>query len=125
MLDRILVRVSIEELWADAYLGVHESEQQRPRRIYIHLEFEYKRPAIDSLAAAIDYRGARDKVLSAIKNRRFQLVETLAETILDTVKDEPRATWVSVRVHKLGALKQGKSVAALVEWTRAEGEDRR
>lgn len=125
MLDPSLVRVSIEELSADAYLGVHDSEQQRPRKICVDLEFEYKRPTIDSLAAAIDYRTVRDKVLSVIENRRFQLVETIAETILDAVKDEPRVTWVSVRVHKLGALRQAKSVAALVEWRRAEGENRR
>lgn len=125
MLDRSLVRVSIEQLRADAYLGVRDSEQQKPRRVCVDLEFEYQRPATDSLAAAIDYRGVRDKVLSAIKSRRFRLVETLAETILDAVKDEPRAAWVSVRVHKLGALKQGKSVAAQVEWRRAEGENRR
>jgi dihydroneopterin aldolase len=120
MLDSSLVRVSIEELSADAYLGVHHSEQRKPRRIYIDLEFEYERPAADSLAAAIDYRIVRDKVLSVLENRRFKLVETLAETILDAVKDDPRATWVSVQVHKLGALRQAKSVAALVEWRRPE-----
>ena len=125
MLDPTLVRVSIEELSAEAYLGVHDSEQQEPRRICVDLEFEYKRPKTDSLAAAIDYRTVRDKVLSAIENRRFKLVETIAETILDAVKEEPRVTWLSVRVHKLGALKQAKSVAALVEWRRSEAENAR
>ena len=116
MLDPSLVRVSIEELSLDAYLGVHDSEQQKPRRISVELEFEYRRPATDALAAAIDYRAVRDTVLAAIANRRFRLIETIASTILDAIRAEARATWVSVRVHKPDALRQAKSVAALVQW---------
>ena len=120
-----MVRVSIEGLSVDAYLGVHDSEQRKPRRICIDLEFEYKRPIDDSLPAAMDYRTVRDRVLSALQNRRFQLVETIAETILNAIRDDPRSTWVAVRVHKPGALRQARSVAALVEWKRPEGETRR
>ena len=119
MLAPGLVRITIKELSVPAYLGVHDFEQEKPTRVCIDLEFEYKRPASDTIADAIDYAGVRDRIFSAIENRRFGLVEIVAETILDAVKVEPRMTWVSVRVHKLGALKQALSVAAFVEWSRA------
>ena len=122
MLDSSMVRVSIEELSVDAYLGVHDSEQRKPRRICIDLEYEYTRPTTDTLIAAVDYRDVRDKVLAAIENRRVKLVETLAQTSLEVVKKESLVTGISVRVHKLGALRQAKSVAALVEWRRVKGE---
>jgi 7,8-dihydroneopterin aldolase/epimerase/oxygenase len=125
MLDPGLVRVTIEELSVQAYLGVHDCEQQKPTEVKIDLEFEYKRPTTDTLGAAIDYAALRDTVLSAIKNRRFALVETVAETILDAVKIEFQMTWVSVRVRKLGALRQASSVAAFVEWCQAEPANKR
>jgi dihydroneopterin aldolase len=120
MPDPSLVRVTIEELSVQAYLGVHDREQRKPTEIKIDVEFEYKRPTTDTLGGAIDYAALRDTVLSAIDNRRFALVETVAETILYAVKVELQMTWVSVRVRKLGALRQASSVAAFVEWRQAE-----
>ena len=119
MVDSDLVRISISGLSVDVYLGVHDSEQRKPRRVSVDVEFEYKCPATDSLAAALDYRAVRDQVLAAVEKRRFQLVETMASTILDAIRREPKATWVSVRVHKPGALRQANSVAARVQWRQA------
>ena len=114
------VRISIEELAVNAYLGVHDAEQKKPKRIPVSVEFEYEQPTSDSLAAALDYRGVRDKVLAATQNRRFRLVETLAGIILDVLKSDPRIRWAAVQVRKQGALRQAQSVVARVEWRRAE-----
>jgi dihydroneopterin aldolase len=122
MLGTGLVRISIEKLSVQAFVGVYELEQQSPRTICIDLEFEYDRPATDSLDKAIDYACIRDKIFSAVENRRFGLVETVAQTILTTIK-EPRMIWLSVRVRKPRALKQAESVAALVEWRRQAADN--
>lgn len=120
MLSSNLVRVCIEDLVVSAYLGAHAHEQKKRRRIAIDLEFEYQQPCDDVLAAAIDYRGVRDKVLATIENRRFCLVETMARVILDSVRSEPRVHSVRVKVSKRGALKQARAVAAVIEWNRSE-----
>jgi FolB domain-containing protein len=114
------VRIAIEDLAVNAYLGVHDAEQKKPKRIPVSLEFEYEQPASDSLAVALDYRGVRDKVLAATENRRFRLVETLAAIIMDVLKSDPRIRWALVQVRKHGALRQAKSVVARVEWRRGE-----
>ena len=121
MLDSNLVQVTIKEMSVYVYLGVHDHEQVKPTKVTVDLKFAYKRPTSDRLADAIDYAAIRDTVLSAVENRRFALVETMAETILNAIKAEPRMTWSSVRVHKHGALKEALSVMALVEWSRAGG----
>jgi FolB domain-containing protein len=118
-----LVRISINGLSVDAYLGVHDSEQRKPRKVSVDIEFEYQAPTTDSLAEALDYRALRDRVLAAVEKRRFQLVETMAKAILDAIRQEPRATWVSVRVHKARALGQADSVSALVQWRRGEEQE--
>jgi dihydroneopterin aldolase len=120
MLDSSLVQVTIKELSVNAYLGVHDHEQAKPTKVSVDLEFAYKRPTTDCLTAAIDYASVRNTVFLAVENRRFALVETMAETILYAVIAEPRMAWSSVRVHKYGALKQASSVVALVEWRRVE-----
>ena len=119
------VRVCIEDLLVKAYLGVHDSEQENPREIPVYLEFEYKSPNSDSLAEAVDYRQVRDLVLAAVCNRRFALVELMAKTIIDAVKNEPRIIRILVRVTKIKALKQAKSVSAVVEWNRETKLDAR
>jgi dihydroneopterin aldolase len=116
LLNSNLVRVCIDELLVDAYLGVHASEQKKRKKIPVYLEYEYEQPAGDSLALAVDYRKVRDTVFGAIKDRRFHLVETMARTILDALKTEPRICRVSVRVGKMKALRQARSVMAVVEW---------
>jgi len=103
-----------------AYLGAHAREQKKRRRIPVYLEFDYEQPGADSLALALDYRDVRDRVLEAVENRRFSLVETMARAILDAVRSEPRVTRVRVRVEKSKALKQARAVTALVEWTRSD-----
>ena len=114
------VRVCVEELTVNAYLGAHAREQKKRRRIPVYLEFEYAQPAGDSLALALDYRDVRDKVLAATGKRRFCLIETMARAILEAVRSEPRVSRVCVRVEKTKALKQARAVTAVVEWNRAD-----
>jgi FolB domain-containing protein len=113
-----VVRVCVEDLEVKAYLGVHDSEQEKLREIPVYLEFEYERPGSDSLALAVDYRRVRDRVLAAVENRRFALVETMAKVVLDAVITEPRIIRALVKVCKTRALKQAKSVTAMIEWKR-------
>jgi FolB domain-containing protein len=119
LLNSNLVRVCIEELLVNAYLGVHAAEQEKRRSVPVYLEFEYEQPPDDSLAAAVDYRKIRDRVMAAIENQRFCLVETMARKILDAVRGDPRISRVFVKVSKTKALSQAASVSAAVEWTRA------
>ncbi len=114
------VRVCIEELLVNTYLGAHAREQKRRRRVPVYLEFEYEQPSTDLLALALDYRNVRDKVFAATEKRRFSLIETLAKAILDAVRSEPRITRVCVRVVKTRALKQARAVTAVVEWNRTD-----
>lgn len=113
-----VVRVCIEDLMVNAYLGVHDSEQEKPRKIPVYLEFEYECPSSDSLARAIDYRRVRDSVLAATEGKRYALVEIMAKTILQAVTNEPRIVRAFVKVSKMKALKQARSVSAMVEWKR-------
>jgi len=118
MLNPGVVRVRIEELAVEAYLGVHDFEQKKRRKVTLDVDFEYQRPAEDMLSAAVDYRVVRDRVLAVVEDRRFNLVETMAQAILEAVRSDARVSRVSVQVHKPGALRQAQSVAALVEWGR-------
>lgn len=112
------VRICIEELLVNAYLGVHTVEQKKLRQIPVDVEFEYEAPHSDSLLSALDYREIRNKILAAVENNRFALIETMARTIVEAVATEPRVMRVTVRVSKTKALKQARSVDALVEWIR-------
>ena len=111
------VRVCIEELLLNAYLGAHAHEQKKRRRIPVRLEFDYEEPGTNSLAQAVDYRGVRDKALAAIEGRRSCLIETMARAILDAVASEPRVSR-GVRVERTRALKHARAVTAAVERNR-------
>lgn len=118
MLEPNVVRVCIEDLLVNAYLGVHASEQEKAIEVPIYLEFEYECPGSDNLSRAVDYRRVRDRILAAVENRRFSLVETMAKAILEVVRTESRILRVLVKVRKTKALKQAKAVTAMMEWKR-------
>jgi len=56
--------------------------------------------ASDRVADTIDYARLVEVCREVVEERRYHLVETVAERLADAVLLEPRAVWVRVRVAK-------------------------
>jgi dihydroneopterin aldolase len=91
--------------------GANEDERRRGQSFLVDVTLELPEPGVDELAATIDYRRVRDVIHAVNESGSFQLLETLAGAIADSVHEELLPQHVRVRVRKPGI--------AWAEWTAA------
>lgn len=71
-----------------ARIGIHAFEREKPQRLVISIELELDPdalPAADIIDGALDYDWVRDEVLRLAASRHWDLQETLARTIIETI----------------------------------------
>jgi dihydroneopterin aldolase len=89
--------------------GADEHERRQGQTFLVDVSLELPEPEADELAATIDYRRVRDIVHAVNDSGAFQLLETFALAIADSVREELLPERVQVRVRKPGI--------AWAEWT--------
>lgn len=112
-------RISIAGLRAHCILGVHEWERliKHEIRLDLTVQLDAARAAkTDDVRNAVDYSRLANRVLKRVRESRFHLVESLAQSVADVCLATRGVQGVQVRVEKVGALAAADSVA--VEITR-------
>jgi len=110
--------IFINDLRLDILIGVYDWERKVPQTVQLDLEIgipDTGRPRTDRIGETIDYSKVVARIIAALKENRFLLVERLAEHIAQLVMTEFRSPWVKVSVTKLAALKDVKRVGITIE----------
>ncbi len=94
--------------------GVNEDERLHGQTFLVDVRLSVPEPSDDVIAATVDYRRVRDVVRAVNESGAFQLLETFAAAIADSVHEELLPDRVTVRVRKPGV--------AWAEWTAATVE---
>lgn len=105
--------VFVRGLKATTVVGIFEWERRLPQSIKLDLEMETDiRPASqsDSINDALDYKRVAKAVVSHVEASRFQLVETLAESVANLILSEFGVVAVTVTLNKHGALSDAADV---------------
>ncbi|MBX2838446.1 MAG: dihydroneopterin aldolase [Gammaproteobacteria bacterium] len=105
--------IFITDLRADAIIGIYEHERNIKQTVSVDLEMATDvraAAASDHIDQALNYKAISKRVESYIVHSEFQLVESLAEGIAQVVQAEFGVKWVSVTLHKLGALSNSADV---------------
>ena len=103
-------------------VGVNDEERRDKQDVVVNITLAADlRPASerDDVAAALDYRAVKKRVLRVVEDSRFFLLEALAESIAAVCLESERVHEARVTVDKPGALRFARSVA--VEITRSRG----
>lgn len=118
-MDKIFLR----ELKVQTVIGIWEWERRTTQTVSIDLEMATDvRPAAaaDDVGAALNYKDVAKRVIGLVGESRFQLVETLAETVARTIVIEFPVPWVKVSIAKPGAIEGSREVGVVIERTRAD-----
>ncbi|HEX4940278.1 MAG TPA: dihydroneopterin aldolase [Candidatus Kapabacteria bacterium] len=110
--------VFIRELKIQTVIGVFEWERAIRQTVVLDLEMAAdvaRAAATDRLEDALDYKAVTNRVVQFVEDSRFQLVETLAESIATILRDEFGVPWLRLRVSKPGAIHGAKDVGVLIE----------
>ena len=85
--------ILLEDLSVKVSIGVTERERSRRQKILVSVEIECAPPAganweNDSLEDTVDYSEVRRAIRELLAGSRFNLIETLANSIASTLKRE-------------------------------------
>ena len=113
-MDKIFLR----QLQVEAVIGIWEWEQQIRQIVSIDLEMAADAraaAAADSVDATLNYRDVAKRVQEFVAESRFQLVESLAESVARIVIEEFGVPWVRVSVAKPAAIRDAREVGVSIE----------
>ena len=111
----------IHDLVVPCSIGVHEHERHATQRVRINLRVqvaEDERPIKDSIANVVSYEAIVDGIRAIARSGHINLVETLADRIVELCLANHRARGVWVRVEKLDLFPDAAGVGVEVERSR-------
>ena len=111
----------IRDLVLPCAIGVHEHERHATQRVRINVRArvtEDERPIGDSIANVVSYETIVDGIRAIVAGGHINLVETLADRIVDLCLANRRVSAVRVRVEKLDLYPDADGVGVEVERSR-------
>lgn len=113
-----LRRIFIKNLILQARIGVYDFEQETTQRLQISISVgveDEKGIGIDDLARTVSYEDITNQVKAIVRNTHFHLVETLAETIVETILEDKRVYVTRVMLEKLDIIPEAEGVGVEIE----------
>ena len=111
----------IRDLVLPCSIGVHEHERHATQRVRINVRVEVtddERPIDDSIANVVSYETIVDGIRAIVAGGHINLVETLADQIVDLCLANRRVSGVWARVEKLDLYPDADGVGVEVERSR-------
>ena len=109
--------IFLHELKVETIIGIWDWERKIRQTVSIDLEMgaDIRRAAeTDSIDDTLNYKAVAKRVQQFVADSEFQLVETMAEKIAETVLQEFEIPWIQVCVSKPGAIRGAKDVGVLI-----------
>lgn len=97
-------RIHLRDYEVLADIGVFQSERGQPQRLLFSVDVELTDRVLDlddQVDRIMSYDLLVQAIDSALASQRYNLLETLAETIAGSIKSRPRVRQVTVRIEKL------------------------
>ena len=113
--------VRVEGLNVDATIGVFPEEHGRTQRIRVDVDIDLGAMAAntdDNLRETFDYHRLCRVIHAAAVEQHYQLVETLAQRIINWCMDDDRVRRVKVKIIKLDVIAEAEGVGCVLEGVR-------
>lgn len=111
--------VYITGLRAQAVIGVYDWERDIRQALVLDLEMASdtaRAAATDQIADALDYAAISARVIALVEGSEYQLIETLAEEVVQMVSRDFGVPWLRLRLSKPGAVAEAEDVGVIVEY---------
>ncbi len=112
-------RIYIRDLALRCIIGIYPDERKSKQDVIINaaLAGDFSAAArSDDIADSVNYKEIKQEMVRLVESSSFNLIETLAERLVDICLRHPKVIEATVTVDKPGALRFARSVA--VEFTR-------
>jgi len=119
--------VLIEALEVDTVIGVYDWERTitQTLRLDLTLGTDIRSAAAgDDINLALDYAAVSERIRAFAGEHAFALVETFAERLAETLRDEFGLSWLRLTVRKPGAVPSAAAVGVSIERGQPTGSAR-
>ena len=109
--------IFLRDLRIDTVVGIWDWERKIRQTVSIDLEMGTdirKAAASDRIEDTLNYKSVAKRVQQFVGDAEFQLVETMAEKIAETILAEFDIPWIDVRVNKPGAIRGARDVGVRI-----------
>jgi dihydroneopterin aldolase len=113
--------IFIDELRITTLIGIYPREQAVPQTLEISLEIgtsTARAGGSDDIRDTIDYAAVAERLRAELEQRRFRLLEGLAEYVAGMLLDDFGAAWARVSVAKPGAMRGARRTGVVIERAR-------
>ena len=110
--------VFIEDLRIDTIIGIYDWEREVKQTIALDIEMaaDNKKPAsTENIDDALNYKAVAKRLIAFTEESQFQLVETLAERLVEIIMNDFHVPWCRLKLRKLGAVTGSRSVGVIIE----------
>jgi dihydroneopterin aldolase len=116
--------IFIREFRVDAWVGIYEWEKQRAQTLEMEIEIGIPGESAarsDNIHETVHYGEVVERIVAELAERKFKLLESLAEHVCAMITGHFRAPWVRVSVAKLGHIRNVRKVGVTLERRREPG----
>ena len=116
--------IFIREFRVDAWVGIYEWEKQRAQTLEMEIEIGVPGNAVgrtDNIHDTVHYGEVVERIVRELAERKFRLLEALAEHVCRIITGEFKAPWVRLSVAKLGHIRNVRKVGVSIERRRESG----
>ena len=110
--------VFIEDLRIDTIIGIYDWEREIKQTIALDIEMQAdnrKPAATENIEDALNYKAVAKSLIAFTEKSQFQLVETLAERLVEIILSDFNVPWCRLKLSKLGAVTGSRSVGVIIE----------
>jgi dihydroneopterin aldolase len=110
--------VFIEDLRIETIIGIYDWERKIKQTISLDIEMAADNTipaASENIDDALNYKAVAKRMISFTEESQFQLVETLAERLVEIIMSDFNVPWCRLKLGKLGAVTGSRSVGVIIE----------
>jgi dihydroneopterin aldolase len=116
-------RIFIRDLVLPCRIGVHDREKRGPQRVRLNVELlvEWPSSANDDYRRVLNYETTMAGLRALVQGKHVNLVETLAERLVDHCLQDARVKAARIELEKLDVYPEAASVGVVVQRRRPMG----
>lgn len=110
------MKIKIKNLRVRTIIGIYEWEREHLQEVVVNVEMEFdgkKATQSDAIEDTVNYKALKKRILAEVEQSNFQLLEKLANHILQIVMEDPKVQKGIVEVDKPHALRFADSVSVI------------
>ncbi len=116
------MKIRIKNLRVRTIIGIYEWEREHLQEVVVNVDMEFdgsQAVKTDAIEDTVNYKALKKRIIHEVEASDFQLLEKLADHILNIVMDDSKVQNAAVEVDKPHALRFADSVSVVCSGDRS------